>query len=95
MRLASLLVAALSLTTSAAIAQRSMPVTVEIKEPGGRVVGTATRSGNMIVYRDARGEIAGSSTIAADGKQTHYDPHGKVVASPSIVNVPDPEEPHE
>jgi hypothetical protein len=83
-----LFAAALSLVTSVATAQREMPKTVEIKAPDGQIVGTATRSGNTIVYRDAKGEIAGSSTIAADGKQTHYDPHGKIVASPSIVTAP-------
>jgi hypothetical protein len=80
-----LLAAALSLATSAATAQREMPTTVEIKAPDGQLVGTATRWRNSIVYRDANGEIAGSSIIAIDGTQTHYDPHGKVIAFPSIV----------
>jgi hypothetical protein len=68
---------------------QSLPTTVEIKKPDGQFVGTATRWGNSIVYRDANGEIAGSSILATDGKQTHYDPHGKIVASPSIVAVPE------
>jgi YD repeat-containing protein len=76
-----LLATTLAVVTTTAIAQSPMPQTTVIKDPDGRIIGTATLSGDMIVYRDANGGLTGSSRVAADGTETFYDPNGKVTGT--------------
>jgi YD repeat-containing protein len=58
-----------------------LPRTVIIQDPDGKTVGSATISGNITVYRDANGELTGSSKITPDGTKTFYDVNGKVTAT--------------
>ena len=73
-----LLATALAVVTTTATAQQSLPRTTIIKNPDGQVISTATTWGNTTVYRDANGELTGSSKVAPDGSVTYYDPNGKV-----------------
>jgi len=76
-----LLATTFAVVSTTAIAQSPMPQTTVIKGPDGRIMGTATISGDTIYYRDAKGELTGSSRVAADGTETYYDPRGKVTAT--------------
>ena len=76
-----LLATTLAVVTTTAIAQSPMPQTTVIKKPDGRIIGTATLWRDTIVYRDAKGELTGSSRVAADGTETFYDPSGKVTGT--------------
>jgi len=75
------LIAALLLATGSGPAQsqlgQTLPQRAEIKDASGQVVATATTWGTQTVYRNAEGELTGSSKIA-DGKMTFYDPNGKI-----------------
>ena len=61
--------------------QFTPPRTTVIKDAEGRTVSTATTWGNITVYRNADGELTGSSKITADGTTTYYDPNGKVTGT--------------
>jgi YD repeat-containing protein len=61
--------------------QQLTPWTTVIKDAEGRTVSTATTWGNITVYRNADGELTGSSKITADGTTTYYDPNGKVTGT--------------
>lgn len=61
-----------------------LPKTNVIKTPDGTVIGTATGSGNVVVYRNAKGELTGSSRVTADNEITYYDPHGTIVKIATI-----------
>jgi YD repeat-containing protein len=62
-----------------AMAQSQLPQMRPIKDATGKQVGTATRSGNRFVIRDANGELLGTIVVNADGTETRYDPHGNIV----------------
>jgi YD repeat-containing protein len=74
----------LTMTATATAQSFALPSTVQIEGPDGQKIGTATTSGNMTVYRDAKGQLTGSSTIATDGTRTHYDPHGKITGTSTV-----------
>lgn len=72
-------VIAITLSLILPAAAQDIPKTVELKNASGEVVGTATFSGDgATTYRDAKGELAGSSRIS-NGRITFYDPSGNVV----------------
>ena len=79
-----LLATALAVVTTTATAQEPMPRTINIKNPDGQVIGTATVWENTTVYRDANGELTGSSKVAPDGSATYYDPNGKLTQTSTI-----------
>jgi YD repeat-containing protein len=76
------LIIALTLATiTAAAAQSPIPRTATFFGPDGQSIGTATTTGNTTYFRDANGELIGSSTLDANGLQTFYDPSGKITST--------------
>lgn len=66
-------------------AQSQLPITIPIKTPQGEIIGTATTNpnDNVIVFRDAKGELTGSARVTKDAI-TYYDVHGKITHSATM-----------
>jgi len=91
-----ILAAALSLVTSATVAQLSPPgqlpktITITNKATGDKI-GTATISGNRAVLRDGKNELIGTLVVERDGTRTFYDPHGKIIPEGDLALAFKPE----
>jgi len=70
----------LTASATAAVAQYEMPKTFNLTDKNGIFTGTATMWGNKTTYRDAKGELVGS-TVIENNVVTYYTPDGKVVRS--------------
>jgi YD repeat-containing protein len=71
----------LAAIATATMAQSSLPETTVIKDPAGHTISTVTTWGATSVFRNAAGELTGSSKIA-DGKiTTYYDPSGVITGT--------------
>jgi YD repeat-containing protein len=77
---------ALIATIATASAQGTGPLTQTIKfhGPDGEIIGTATISRNSIYFRDAKGELTGTTVVNPDGSRTMYDPSGKVTGTATV-----------
>ena len=51
-----------------------------IRDATGKVVGTATTSGNRTIYRDATGKTSGTATTSGNGT-TYRDATGKTIGT--------------
>ena len=69
----TLVVAAVLLIPTAAMAQQKT-----FYDGSGRVIGTATTSGNQTTFRDDRGRTTGRSATDTQGTTTFYDASGRV-----------------
>jgi len=69
----TLVMAAVLLIPTAAMAQQKT-----FYDASGRVIGTATTSGNQTTFRDDRGRTTGRSAIDSQGTTTLYDASGRV-----------------
>jgi YD repeat-containing protein len=69
----TLVMAAVLLIPTAAMAQQK-----SFYDASGRVIGTATTSGNQTTFRDDRGRTTGRSATDSQGTTTFYDASGRV-----------------
>src|SRR5262245_49052303 len=69
----TLVMAAVLLIPTAAMAQQKT-----FYDASGRVIGTATTSGNQTTFRDDRGRTTGRSATDSQGTTTLYDASGRV-----------------
>jgi YD repeat-containing protein len=69
----TLVMAAILLIPTAAMAQQKI-----FYDASGRVIGTATTSGNQTTFRDDRGRTTGRSATDTQGTTTFYDASGRV-----------------
>jgi YD repeat-containing protein len=69
----TLVMAAVLLIPTAAMAQQKT-----FYDASGRVIGTATTSGNQTTFRDDRGRTTGRSATDTQGTTTFYDASGRV-----------------
>jgi phage/plasmid primase-like uncharacterized protein len=80
------LVSVIALIAMTSVAAAQMPETTDVMTSDGVKAGTATKLGNMIYLRDAKGELVGMVELLEDGSRIVRDPSGKVTGTVSEEN---------
>lgn len=76
-------IALVAMTTAAAAQFNDLPQTMDVTDVNGVKVGTATKFGNNITLRDAKGEMAGTIELLPDGGRLVRDANGKLTGTVS------------